>query len=155
MYMSTLKKPTWRRHIDQLRPYGVVEDTDPGETPTLQSGISTPFSKTLTRNRTLSQTSLSIVPPIPPVKWNYRKPTPTEDNYGPANPRRSARIQQRLERKPRLTLSWQGGDVSLYCVDIIGTTIVYETTTTQQVTPEYSRLTFSLSINCRLFCASC
>ena len=93
------KGPTWRRHIDQLRPYGVVEDTDPGETPTLQSGNSTPFSTTLTRNRTLSHTSLSIVPPIPPVKQNYRKPTPMEDSYGPANPRRSARIQQILSMK--------------------------------------------------------
>ena len=40
------KGPTWRRHIDQLRPrYGVVEDTDPGERPTLQSGNSTPFQQ--------------------------------------------------------------------------------------------------------------
>ena len=38
-------------------------------------------------------------------------------------------------------------DVSLYCGDIIGTTIVYETTATQQVT---YRFTLSFSINCRL-----
>ena len=93
------KGPTWRRHIDQLCPrYRVVEDTDPGETPTLQSGNSSPFPTILTGNGTLSHTSLSIVPPIPPVKRNYRKPTPTEDIYEPTNPR-SARIQQRLEWK--------------------------------------------------------
>ena len=45
-------------------------------------------------------------------------------------------------------LYYKSADVSLYCGDIIGTTIVYETTTTQQVTLEYSRFTFSFSINC-------
>ena len=93
------KGPAWRRHSDQLCPcYGVIKDTDPGETPTLQSDSSSPSPTILTGNGTPSHTSLSIVPPIPPVKRNYRKPTPTEDNYGPTNPRRSARIQLRLEK---------------------------------------------------------
>ena len=99
MYISTLKDQPGGDTLINYAPYGVVEDTDPGETPTLQSGNSTPFSTTLTRNRTLSHTSLSIVPPIPPVKQNYRKPTPMEDSYGPANPRRSTRIQQILSMK--------------------------------------------------------
>ena len=92
--MSTLKDRPGE-DIDQLPPrYGVVEDTDPGETPTLQSGNSSPFQTILTGNGTPSHTSLSIhvVPPTPPVKRNYRKPTPTKDNYGPT------RIQQRLEK---------------------------------------------------------
>ena len=89
------KGPTWRRHIDQLRPrYGVKEDTDPGETPIIRNDKSV-FSTTQ-KEETNSTSKIPIVP-IPPAKHNYRKSTLTEDNYGPTNPRRSARIRQRQE----------------------------------------------------------
>ena len=93
------KGPTWHRHIDQLRPrYGVNEDTDPGETPIIRSDKSI-FPSTTPTEETSSSSTIPMVPmfPSPPAKRNYRKPTPTEDNYGPTNPRRSAKIRQRQE----------------------------------------------------------
>ena len=80
------KGPTWRRHIDQLRPrYGVNEDTDPGETPIIRSDKSIFPSTTPTEEISSSRTIPMV--PSPPAKRNYRKPTPTEDHYGPTNPR--------------------------------------------------------------------
>ena len=61
--------PTWRRHIEQLRPrHGSTEDSDPGE----------------------------LEAPAPGEKRAQRNPRrPSDDRYGMENPRRSDRIRQR------------------------------------------------------------
>ena len=78
--------PTWRRHLDQLRPrYGSDQDDDPCEIPT--SFLST---ETLPAGTDHASSSSS----------NQRKNPrlPTGDEYGRHNPRRSARTK-RLPKK--------------------------------------------------------
>jgi len=74
--------PTWRRHVDQLRPrYGVQHDADPGDDPGDDLGI-------------YIGTKESQEPPTPgtTTKKPHRNPRmPEGDEYGPHNPRRSQR----------------------------------------------------------------
>ena len=70
--------PTWRRHIEQLRPrYGVEEDADPGEVP---------------ESFQTEDVTVSVGPRRRPRRRNPR--WPTDSQYGIDNPRRSERIQQ-------------------------------------------------------------
>ena len=67
--------PTWRRHIEQLRPrYGIEEDTEPPEVIKLPGPDKGPE------------------PIRRPKRRNPRMPTGSE--YGPGNPRRSARLKE-------------------------------------------------------------
>ena len=70
--------PTWRRHIEQLRPrYGIEEDTEPPEVIKLPGPDKGPE------------------PIKRPKRRNPRMPTGSE--YGPGNPRRSARLKEIAE----------------------------------------------------------
>ena len=74
--------PVWRRHLEQLRPrYYSQEDTEPGEEPAYT-------------NTTERLPDISAEPATSTQTRTYRnprEPTPTDDNYGPSNPRRSRR----------------------------------------------------------------
>jgi transposase InsO family protein len=76
--------PTWRRHLDQLRPrYPTSEDAEPGEAPDIAKSQPPPVAPVPT----------NVQPPaIPakPIRKNWR--LPTTDEYGKHNLRRSARI---------------------------------------------------------------
>ena len=110
------KGPTWRRHIDQLRPrYGVNEDTDPGEDPrsppTVHSqdaeGTNTTDRPQETKGTNTTDHTLTLPPnPLestncPPGKKQGRQKSrktrlpPPDAEYGPHNPRRSERLQSR------------------------------------------------------------
>ena len=79
--------PTWRRHIDQLRPrYGVEHDDDPGEALTFTS----PVPDRRYGDGTASRPARSLE-----KRRNPRLPTPTDHHYGPDNPRRSERLKQK------------------------------------------------------------
>lgn len=98
--------PTWRRHIDQLRPrYGANEDTDPGKDLRLDS---TDRSQKAEGTNTTDHTP--TLPPNPSESTDFtpkkkqreqeqrsrkaRLPPPDAE-YGLHNPRRSERIQSR------------------------------------------------------------
>lgn len=84
--------PTWRRHVDQLRPrYGVEEDDDPGET--LASTTQSPDPDEQMGNGSAPRLAQRLV-----KKRNPRLPTPTDHQYGPGNPRRSERLKQRTTK---------------------------------------------------------
>ena len=75
--------PTWRRHLDQLRPrYGSDQDDDPCEIPT--SVLST---ETLPAGTDHASSSSSI-------NQRNNPRLPTGDEYGRYNPRRSARTKR-------------------------------------------------------------
>ena len=78
--------PTWRRHIEQLRPrYGSTEDADPGEVPPSFQEPEAPGRATLE---------------VPGDKHKRRNPKwPSDDQYGMENPRRSERIRKRAASK--------------------------------------------------------
>lgn len=77
--------PTWRRHIEQLRPrYGVEEDADPGDAPTLP-----------THHKNNKQKQEEDDAPRHVKRPNPRLPMMTDDQYGPDNPRRSERLRQK------------------------------------------------------------
>ncbi|MPC16734.1 hypothetical protein E2C01_009568 [Portunus trituberculatus] len=81
--------PTWRHHIDQLRPrYGVEHDDDPGEA--LMSTSPIPDPKPQDGDGTASRPARRLE-----KRRNPRLPTPTDDHYGPDNPRRSKRLKQK------------------------------------------------------------
>ena len=109
--------PTWRRHIDQLRPrYGVNEDVDPGEDPQptpldTQVASGSPASTdqsdhpqdadgtnttddTPTPNPSESTDRPSASKPERPPR-RKRPPLPPDAEYGPHNLRRSERLQAR------------------------------------------------------------
>ena len=74
--------PTWRRHVDQLRPrYGVEHDTEPAED--LYGPSTPPDDLVPTQTETREDTNQRV---------NPRMPSGTE--YGPHNPRRSQRTSQ-------------------------------------------------------------
>ena len=75
--------PTWRRHLDQLRPrYGSDQDDDPCEIPT--SVLST---ETLPAGTDHASSSSSM-------NQRNNPRLPTGDEYGRYNPRRSARTKR-------------------------------------------------------------
>ena len=115
------KGSTWRRHIEQLRPrYGVHEDADPGEPPssfptretttatdqpsgvrhdTAHSGVRHDTAHSGVRHDTAHSKegtkAATHIPPLPQAipKRSTRNPhLPTGTEYGPGNPRRSARL---------------------------------------------------------------
>ena len=106
------KGSTWRRHIEQLRPrYGVHEDADPGEPPSSfhtretttatdqPSGVRHDTAHSGVRHDTAhleEGTKVAThIPPLPQAipKRSTRNPRlPTGTEYGPGNPRRSARL---------------------------------------------------------------
>ena len=78
--------PTWRRHIEQLRPrYGSMEDTDPGEVPPTFQKPEAPDGPAL------EVPGDRLRRPNP--KW------PSDERYGKENPRRSERIRKRAAGK--------------------------------------------------------
>jgi transposase InsO family protein len=71
--------PTWKRHLDQLRPrHASPEDTDPGDATTVPTSAS-------------AAPPLNADPVTPPRRRNPR--LPTGSCYGRHNPRRSERIR--------------------------------------------------------------
>ena len=97
---------TWRRHIEQLRPrYGVEEDTDPGEIPApacswkedllVKTATANPVSDTSAVSSDIAApfTTMDISGPSQEFVQSKRPNPhwPTGDQYGPDNPRRSAR----------------------------------------------------------------
>ena len=81
--------PTWRRHIDQLRPcYGVDQDTDPGDTSAPSSLTQVPDSPQADQD--------VVVPPSVHQRQNPRMPQGKQ--YGPCNPRSSKRISKPPQR---------------------------------------------------------
>lgn len=102
------KGPTWRRHVEQLRPrFTSDEDNEPGDFYD-STGISTfPHGELKETLKTKSPTSDSVVEPpasreIPTIESPVPNPTvetpvsPMQSEYGPHNPRRSA-----LPKPPR------------------------------------------------------
>ena len=106
------KGSTWRRLIEQLRPrYGVHEDADPEEPPSSfptretttatdqPSGVHHDTAHSGVRHDTAHSEegtkAATHIPPIPQAipKRSTRNPRlPTGTEYGPGNPRRSARL---------------------------------------------------------------
>ncbi len=83
--------PTWRQHIEQLHPhYGVEEDTEPGEAPTLQ---------TQHRNNKQKQEEDDALLRVKGPNPMLGLPMLTDDQYGLGNPRRSEWLRQRREVK--------------------------------------------------------
>ena len=78
--------PTWRRHVDQLRPrYGIENDTDPGETPTVSTQSPEPAPPVTV------QPYMDTGHRSPPAKQHHRQESP--DIRGPTyGPRRSERL---------------------------------------------------------------
>ena len=99
------KGGTWRRHIEQLRPrYGAHEDADPGELPTSSSTLETanqPSEVDLDTAQseegakaTVPELQIPLLPQDLP-KTSTRNPRlPNGTEYGPGNPRRSARLHK-------------------------------------------------------------
>ena len=107
--------PTWRRHIDQLRPrYGVNEDADPGEDPrptstdgvhkdtSIGEGPGPESASGIQAAEGTNTADHTPTPPpestdCPPKKKRTRKARlpPPDTEYGPHNPRRSERIKSR------------------------------------------------------------
>ncbi|KFD45736.1 hypothetical protein M513_13395 [Trichuris suis] len=82
--------PLWKRHIEQLRPrYGVEEDADPG--------LDTTHSRDMT-TATLENSPAVATNGKPAEDASHRPIMPR--NYGPDNPRRSKRLQQKRANKP-------------------------------------------------------
>jgi transposase InsO family protein len=81
--------PTWRRHIEQLRPrYGVDQDSDPGD-PVILEDTSTTRPTATPETSKPTVTRKSDIPPRP----KRRNPRLPDGPYGPGNPRRSDRIK--------------------------------------------------------------
>lgn len=89
--------PTWRRHIDQLRPrFGVDQDTDPGDEPAKtqfdQPTMDTPgIQEQPVRDERTQQ---------PRRRRNWRQPN--DNQYGQHNPRRSERLRHQRQRQTTL-----------------------------------------------------
>lgn len=88
---------TWRRHMEQLRPrYGVDEDAEPGETAVVAHNGGSLEQRMATSEQTVSD-SMQTEPPViqeTSVQPKLRNPRlPTGGEYGPNNPRRSARLK--------------------------------------------------------------
>jgi transposase InsO family protein len=81
--------PVWRRHIEQLQPrFGVSEDADPGD----EVNKAKPTSPETQDQFSASTTTAA---PLQASKKRRNPRKPVGDEYGPDNPRRSAR-----QRKP-------------------------------------------------------
>ena len=117
----TPKGPTWRRHIDQLRPrYGVKEDEDPGEDPrptpvdtqVVSGGPDSMNQSDHPRDAEGTNTTDGTLTPPNPLKSTDCPSTdqpgrrirrrlpqlpPRDAEYGPHNPRRSKRLQAKKE----------------------------------------------------------
>ncbi|KAK8383409.1 hypothetical protein O3P69_019059 [Scylla paramamosain] len=82
---------TWRRHIEQLCPrYGVEEDMEPGEAPTLP---------TLHRNNKQKQEEDDALRRVKGPNPMFGLPMMTDNQYELGNPRRSEWLRQRREVK--------------------------------------------------------
>ena len=98
------KGPTWRRHIDQLRPrYGIEEDDDPGEVPKLSSTVIddtlvleniTEIEDTISNENTTNQQPGKVETHIQQGTNTLRRRRPRTQisfGYSLVNPRRSNR----------------------------------------------------------------
>ena len=83
------KGPTWRRHVEQLCPrYTSEEDNDPGDTPS--SAI---------ENSNVDSPNIDLSgPSAAPPETTYVPQSVPAQEFGPHNPRRSARLKARANR---------------------------------------------------------
>ena len=81
--------PTWRRHIEQLRPrYGIKEDDDPGEVST-DISMRKPFQPPTANGQSATDSAV----------FKQRRKCPRKsptDGYTRQNPRRSERLKKKL-----------------------------------------------------------
>lgn len=92
--------PTWRRHIEQLRPrYASSEDAEPGETPIVSCPTVTAPEEQVEPNNSQAEQEKEPSPQAgPPAKPKRKNPRlPTGDEFGPDNPRRSERIKKKYK----------------------------------------------------------
>ena len=87
--------PTWRRHIDQLRPrFGVDQDKDPGDDPAKTE--SNQYDQQREDSpRIQEQPVCDEQTKQPPRRRNWRQPN--DNQYGAHNPRRSERLRIRRQ----------------------------------------------------------
>ena len=88
--------PTWRRHIDQLRPrFGADQDNDPGDDPA-ETKRAQFDQQPKDAPRIQAQQAQEQPARLPQRRRNWRKPN--EDQYGAHHPRRSERLQNKRRR---------------------------------------------------------
>ena len=95
--------PTWRRHIDQLKPrFGADQDTDPGDEPTktVQNQFDQPMMDTpgIQEQQVRDERTQQ-----PRRRRNWRQPN--DNQYGGHNPRRSERLRNQRQRKITLRVN--------------------------------------------------
>ena len=90
------KGPTWRRHLEQLRPrYVTDEDYEPGEEPSTPLHLSLPDHLLNLPQEEITQ---AVNIPVRPQEPSRKQDGTKIPEYGPHNPRRSKRTPRPPER---------------------------------------------------------